>query len=367
MIKKVTIQNFQSHRDTEVELSPGVNVITGQSDSGKSAILRALQWALWNRPSGFSFKSSFANDKEPTRVKIDFCDGKWLERIRGKNVNEYRLDGLGNLKAIGVHMPDEVIQVHKMDDINFQSQFDQHFLLHDSPGEVARKLNEIVGLDVIDRILKRINSLASTSKTQLLESESRIEDLEKEIDQYRFLDELEVEIDEIEKAIEKEENCQRMIERISDILDSFQQIDRQLERFSSINEIESSYLDLIEEVRKLDDLSFQAKVLEETIEEIENSDGKIEELNERIRMEGEVEGLLELAGELDKTRKDEKLLKSLLSALEDAQKTISKWTTKMNNLIEEYVVLLEEIKACPVCGSPISKDCIKRIKQGLVN
>ena len=367
MIKKVVIENFQSHKNTELEFVPGVNVIAGQSDSGKSAILRALQWALWNRPSGFSFKSSFADDKEPTRVRIDFCDGKWLERIRGKNVNEYRLDGLGNLKAIGVHVPDEVIQVHKMDDINFQSQFDQHFLLHDSPGEVARKLNEIVGLDVIDRILKRINSLASTSKAQLLESESRIEDLEKEIDQYRFLDELEIEIDEIEKAIEKKENCQRMVEGISDILDSLQQIDKQLERFSGINEIESSYLDLIEEAGKLDDLSSQVEVLKETIEEIENSDSKIEELNEWIKMEGEVEGLLELAGELDKTRKDEKLLNSLLSTLENTQKTISKWTAKVNSLIEEYVVLLEEIKVCPVCGSPISEDCIETIKQGLVN
>ena len=42
MIKSVGIVNFQSHEETAIEFSPGLNVIAGGSDAGKSSILRAI-------------------------------------------------------------------------------------------------------------------------------------------------------------------------------------------------------------------------------------------------------------------------------------------------------------------------------------
>lgn len=55
MIHGIHIINFQSHEKSELVFTPGVNVITGSSDSGKSAILRAIQWLCTNRPLGNSF------------------------------------------------------------------------------------------------------------------------------------------------------------------------------------------------------------------------------------------------------------------------------------------------------------------------
>jgi len=49
MLKKISIQNFQSHKKTELDLVDGINVIYGLSQSGKSAILRALNWIIFNR------------------------------------------------------------------------------------------------------------------------------------------------------------------------------------------------------------------------------------------------------------------------------------------------------------------------------
>ena len=39
MIKSIQLKNFQSHRDTTLRLSPGVNVIVGDPQNGKTAIL----------------------------------------------------------------------------------------------------------------------------------------------------------------------------------------------------------------------------------------------------------------------------------------------------------------------------------------
>ena len=45
---KVTIENFQSISKGELEFTQGINIIVGQSNSGKSAILRALKGAVLN-------------------------------------------------------------------------------------------------------------------------------------------------------------------------------------------------------------------------------------------------------------------------------------------------------------------------------
>ena len=43
-IQEVTIEGYQSHTNSTFRLSPGLTVITGPSDAGKTAIIRALRW-----------------------------------------------------------------------------------------------------------------------------------------------------------------------------------------------------------------------------------------------------------------------------------------------------------------------------------
>ena len=64
MIDKIKIQNYQSHENTELELSPGINVIIGETDRGKTSILRALNWMFSNRPLGEGFKCDKNIDSE---------------------------------------------------------------------------------------------------------------------------------------------------------------------------------------------------------------------------------------------------------------------------------------------------------------
>ena len=75
MISGLLLKNFQSHKKTILHFHPGVNAIIGKSNSGKTAILRALYWIIYNRPSGISFVSFWNRDKkgnpiEPTLAQI---------------------------------------------------------------------------------------------------------------------------------------------------------------------------------------------------------------------------------------------------------------------------------------------------------
>jgi exonuclease SbcC len=48
MIKKIHLENFMAHQDTSIELSPGVTVITGPNNVGKSAVVEAIRHLVYN-------------------------------------------------------------------------------------------------------------------------------------------------------------------------------------------------------------------------------------------------------------------------------------------------------------------------------
>ena len=54
-IDKIILENFQSHKYSELEFVEGLNAIIGSTDSGKTAIFRAIKWALYNEPQGDYF------------------------------------------------------------------------------------------------------------------------------------------------------------------------------------------------------------------------------------------------------------------------------------------------------------------------
>jgi len=62
MLKTLRGENFQSWRELLMTLSPGVNVIVGESDAGKSAIMRMLRLLITNRPSGDAYRSWWGGD-----------------------------------------------------------------------------------------------------------------------------------------------------------------------------------------------------------------------------------------------------------------------------------------------------------------
>lgn len=89
-IKKITIENFQSHQNTIITPAPKgqLTVITGPSDAGKTVILRALRWLLFNEPQGSDFirvGASFA------RVTAEMESGHKVVRKRTKATNRYEI------------------------------------------------------------------------------------------------------------------------------------------------------------------------------------------------------------------------------------------------------------------------------------
>jgi DNA repair exonuclease SbcCD ATPase subunit len=184
MIQTLEIRNRQSHEDTRLDFSPGINLIIGRGTSGKSACLRALRWALENT-AGESQISNWikrtTKGKDPKKV----LDGEssvtvttpkgTLKRFRNTEANGYEINGK-TLKAIGTGVPDEVKDFFGISDINIQRQHDLPFLISLPGSQVSAYLNRVVGIEEIDRYLTSSTSCIREAKkahTALLEAQER--------------------------------------------------------------------------------------------------------------------------------------------------------------------------------------------------
>jgi DNA repair exonuclease SbcCD ATPase subunit len=202
MIKTIEIDNFQSHLNTVLELSEGVNVIKGRSHTGKSSIVRALKWALLNEPRGDHFVSHFKSKEETTSVGIEFENGSYIVRERGDKFNGYRLPNT-DLAALRSDLPEEVTDITHINHINIQTQAEQYYMLKETPGKVAKELNSLVGLDIIDQTITKLNKLQNENTARMamlhqdsIKAEAGLADLE-------YLDDLEDRVIGIETAFEK--------------------------------------------------------------------------------------------------------------------------------------------------------------------
>ncbi len=201
MIKSLEIQNFLSHKKTILEFSSGVNIIVGPTDSGKSAIIKALKWVITNRPLGDSIRSHWGG---LTFASIEFNEGK-VQRVRGDRDNAYKTNVEGNViefNAIKGEVPQEVGQILDLDDLNIQTQFAPHFLLSQSSGEVAQYFNKVAHLDKIDTASQNIRKWLKGIQQTIEFRESELEGFFIELERYSNLDEIEKKVEELE-SVEK--------------------------------------------------------------------------------------------------------------------------------------------------------------------
>lgn len=177
MLERLRIRNFQCHEKLDLQLDPKVTVLTGPSDVGKSAVLRALRWVMTDRPKGDAFVREGA---ERASVVLEL-DGRKLGRLRKGRENLYRLDST-EYRAWGSTPPEPIEQLVNVDEVNFQGQHDPVYWLHLSAAEVARRLNAIVDLSLIDRLVQSMQRRIRMLRTKVDLTQGRLEEVQTRVD-----------------------------------------------------------------------------------------------------------------------------------------------------------------------------------------
>jgi len=353
MIKSVSIKNFQSHRDTYLEFEKGINSIIGSSDSGKTAIIRALLWVFTNRPLGDSIISNWANEVE---VRVRFSEDIEIIRKRNKDFNGYILknrDKQLEFKAIGTDVPEEIKQVINMNSINIQKQFDSPFLLADTPGEVANTFNQVASLDIVGKCIKSCLSELRSLKSEIGYNEKQIENLETQLTEYEFIDKVEGLLAGLEQKEKKRQELEKRLERLSNLKETLVQVRDELKKYKKIEIFE----------RKVNSLIELKKELEQTEQTLKNLENRMEELqrtNEDLKvLKGVDKGLDSVGVYLDKLRELKELenrkvlLEKRAEEYTDLIAETKETTELLSKLKKEFDSLMPDI--CPLCGQLIKK------------
>ena len=174
--KQLSATNFQVHKKQVLQFSPGISTLVGPTDSGKSAILRALRWICLNDFAGDDFVREGAKE---TEVGLVLSGGETVTRFKGRS-NLYTL-GEKEFKAFGATVPEDVADLLQTSALNFQSQHDSPFWFNETAGEVSRQLNSVVDLQVIDSTLFNLGAEVRTAHERVRLVDERLAEAKEEM------------------------------------------------------------------------------------------------------------------------------------------------------------------------------------------
>lgn len=185
MFESFELRNFQSHHRLSIEFDPRVTVIIGDSDIGKSAFIRALKWTCLNQFEGPA--DSFIRWGQETAKGILRVDGREIVREKGKH-NAYDLDSK-ELKSFGSgKVPEEIANLLRLTEQNFQGQLDPHFWFNATPGQVSRELNQIINLGSIDSALSHVTTTVRKARAVVDVTSSRLKDAAEAVNTMQWVD-----------------------------------------------------------------------------------------------------------------------------------------------------------------------------------
>ncbi|MCP4336618.1 MAG: AAA family ATPase [Mycoplasma sp.] len=321
MLEELRIKNYKSHHDTVIKFRDKLNVIVGSSDAGKSTIHKAIDLLYRNKVT----KNYLTHGKKQAEV-TSVENNKEYKRIKSKVKNLLFVDG-EKYEAFGQQVPEPIKEL-KYNDINFLKQSDSHFLISDTAGEVAKKLNEVVDISIIDKSLM----LITRDKKALL----------KNIEQQA------IELEQKQKRKDEIGDFKKQKRRLS----KMKTLQRQIETVKSdVSEVEEILCD-IDEIESKRHHLYHTLLLGPLLNKINETESELEELQEIDRLQTKIEklvatqnknkireGVLEVYNELKKMEEVE-----ILKGLIDKKK-------KANKRMEELNKKLPEL--CPICNNAL--------------
>ncbi|MDI6601612.1 MAG: AAA family ATPase [Thermoanaerobacteraceae bacterium] len=423
-LKNLTIENFQSHERTSIDFDDSFTVIVGASDQGKSAIIRALKWVLFNEPQGEEFIRAGASE---VRVALTLSDGTIIIRERGRK-NRYILrQGKEErpFESFGRGVPEEIINAHeikpvKLDEnqslrLSLSEQLDGPFLLSESKPTKAKTIGFLSGVNIIDQAIRDttldIKQLMSEEKG-IRENISRINEELKGFDDLKSMEELLPYLkerygeatalkDRIEKLnslkgkldrIDSEINLNmkiikslsnlseiekkgsevdvefKMYDNLSKAHDRLQDIQKRILASSAILEKTGEVGDALEKIKDLADLSNRLKHIKDCQTRLDTMTVRLKKcetnLNKLKTYEAAFTHLNGIESSLDRLKLlNERYvrLSRINNDLKDASMKEERARKEKEGYLAGYEKLLKSMGKCPVCGSEIDDHTAERI------
>lgn len=298
----IEIKDFQSIRHAKLNLVNGINIITGRTNVGKTAIIRAIDTAIFNLGDDSMIRSGkryYGIGIYNGRHKVMFVrDGV------GKNEkSSYQIDDGNIIKKVGRSQLEEIGKDFNIRDVkmqngvkmklNFWYQNDKPFLMDKSAGQLYEFLS-LSSCEKYEKVLKVMNK----DRKSL---ESDIGKLTTEIDTYKVITAKKEEFIENNKGFDELYNHiiinDRKAKRISNIQETIKKLKEMMDKIHNIsvnlfgvenklnkcnyNKLEKTYKAYIEKEKKISDMRKDIKGIIENREIINKDEIQLDNISKQ--------------------------------------------------------------------------------------
>lgn len=399
IIKAIDLKNIRSHVSSSVEFKQGINVIIGNTGSGKSSILMAIEYALFgdiNEGRGWG-KMLLRRGASSGSISIDILDGddkftvkRGIKRIsdsvrnddsknrimkngndidilnRSNDLNEYvrRILGFSSEDPLKIF---EAITYIKQDELKE--------LILDTTQKKQQYIDELLQIDKYEKTYEAMRDLLSAFEREIdafsaqknaMQSEEKAIDIENKLVSVResiagLKAELEIlenklsqrkkQQEELEKhvKVEREKNVkyESIVSRINEKKEQIIRLNQQIENIKKDIEEKLKALERMpkididslrrEERELLSDISEKNKVANEAYRRLSDLDAQYKGSKQRIsQLNDEIEAIKkELAGISEKISRDQEIINN-------REKYLS--IDEINGRIEQLNAYIEELE-----------------------
>jgi len=347
MIEQLELTNIQKHDHLTLNFISGVNVISGATDTGKTAIFRGLIWALMNDGQADRLVKHGSN-KCSVSVTVD---DNVIERAWSSSSNTYKLNG-ELFKSFRTSVPGDIQKLVNMAPISIQSRRDLPFMVYYKGSETAEQFSTMLDLNEIQTVTTNTNRHVKQIQLKLEETKEKLNDAELSIGIYANVDIAKQGVNELLHLREKTQKCNEILTQAESLLSKVQSANKTLalnERFVDA-EWESRHLELDEGVYQGVKYTYELNV------KLLNKYNKIENTLKRYGS-GCAE---ERVSELENLEDLIKTAKSSYNKLASLCTELKKWSGVAKALKQNLTDEEEKLKAyvgtiCPTCGQVIGE------------
>ena len=318
---KIKVENFQSISKAEIEVK-GLTVITGQNNTGKSALARSLIGAFTNL-RGNSF---VRQGTQVAKVELSFEDGNHLIWSKGKNTNQYEINGK-LIQKVGSDIPDEVSELGvKAVEVDgkeihpqFAKQFQQVFLIDLPPSSLASALSDV---DIIQKLEQSTALLRTDIKNTNVLNNSKKEELSLEkikLAKFQGLEALEIQAGKIEALETQIQDIDLRLKTLNDILDKKKKLENLISILSMLLNITFEPMDILPVCQKIEDAK-NIKSKRDVLCAFLSLKDQLEHITFNA-MQTDLVGLSNQLKEMEKLSKVKKVLTKVIDLKDDIENT----------------------------------------------
>jgi len=334
---KVQICNFQSLTKADLEFVPGLNLIVGESNSGKTAILRAILAAVLNQGAAKHF-IQFGKKSASVTIEIGSVALKWIRR---KDTVDYQVTQKGGVeehKKAGrdtafSFVPGLPFFEDRGSIVNISGEWDTMFPFDRTPSELFKLFESMIQIGDSKKAFDIFKADEGEIKAEIVECEQQISINDEKVSVYR--DALSrVDVGDLE----------RVVTELEEVFASYKVIK---ERYASVTDLVHTLRALVVIPDDNVDLS-----MFDTYSKLVRSSHNIRLWTEQSEVE-----IPEFTEDL--TPFDEyAALVAVEKRVKDATVAYSKVVSDLKDTeadLEEVELELKEFKTCPLCGATIGE------------